>query len=333
MNHMNQIELDTLSHKDKDGKYKAAFQAGLKHLHGGDPNLIGVDIGADPFDTPGATALRFWVENKENFRIPDNIPNIPTAVIQTPRMDLSSPRVESSWIKHLTEGKPELFGNDNMVQPGDHIRHPGGGPGTLGALIRFHDGKLGILSAGHVIRSPANNDDPRFQFVKWQDVEEFAKFKASLMPEIDAAVAEIVRPDLFTLTSKQKVLDFHVVKPAVPKENELLHKFGFSTRYTWARFSGEGCYKFRYRGEELELHGYTLLPGRNDDKKGKVKREISKGGDSGSLWYNSEGEGIGITVKGETVSDPEKEFAILAPLTKIMEKFEADGMGFSLARF
>jgi hypothetical protein len=303
-------------------KLNQAYHYGLKFMEDF-PNVVGVDVGFKYKDhkRQNSLAIRFWLLDKqddpEQDTIPDLIFGVPTDVIQSPKLQLATSKL----------GDRLIIEQDGVVQSGDAIFHPTGGDGTLGALIRLKDGHIGILTAGHVITPPPG--EPNKKFTKWHTHDKYAEFEETLYPgTLDAAIARIREPGDHEMNPEQKITGVHVTRAKKPDEDELLFKFGRGTGFTWARFDGEGSYEIHHNGHSFTHFGYCLRPGKNE--RGEVMGEISKEGDSGAIWYNKNGEGIGITVKGETDHDPGREFVILAPLVDIIDEFERKGTPITL---
>lgn len=103
---------------------------------------------------------------------------------------------------------------------------------------------------------------------------------------------------------------------AEPRLGAVLSKVGATTDFTRAIIDGiGGIYLPRSRPEIT--HCFRLIP-----LKTAKQTEISLPGDSGAIWYNQQGLGVGLHLDGEKTNTKEKEFAIAQSLDPILDLFQ-----------
>ena len=188
--------------------------------------------------------------------------------------------------------------------PGVSIGVPGGSAGTLGMFVDHPSGGLCILTADHVIAPrgdenglPVCQPDPK-DYPGNGDNSIGRAYK-----RLPANGVALVRCD-----TERKIEHVPVGAEArlrgtrPPRIGDILEKSGRATGITRAKVSDVGA----YRGCKP---GFELVP--VDDS----TNEISKGGDSGSIWYDPETyEAIGVHCRGDGDDDFLREWARAAAL-------------------
>jgi hypothetical protein len=186
--------------------------------------------------------------------------------------------------------------------------------GTLGMFVR-NGGNEFFITAAHVLDGdgrvcqPAPSDHTCGmavgQRVKWAD-------------EVDAALVNVNDVESNQVYNR---VQFAGIRTA-SCEDTYVKKYGRSTRSTKGLIGGFGTYEVLLDDEvSSNIRGFTIVP---LDSKNLYDEEISAPGDSGAVWYVTDGDGknwgVGLHVGGESDPEPEKELAVATNLTEVFYK-------------
>lgn len=218
-------------------------------------------------------------------------------------------------------------GRVNPIQPGVSVSHPNVSAGTFGALV--HDRRTGrpcVLSNWHVlvgsmavvpgdpIVQPGRRDGGRAPHDTAGNLE-----RMMLDQDGDAAVAILngrreVHPE-------QWETDVVIEQVRAPQVGDILEKSGCATNVTRGRVDGIGQYKLLYPTVgQVGIDGFKIVAVEDGNPKNE---EISKRGDSGSVWYGSEDhQGVGLHFGGERNPDPREEHALACNLDRVLERLD-----------
>lgn len=269
-------------------------------------------------------AIRVHVREKITARLlgkaellPKEIDGVPVDVVQR------TYRVQSLSLEEILLRKREVL---DPIQPGIGVglAHPGASAGTFGLLVfDRRDGRPALLSAAHVLAAGARPGSEVLQPAPDNNgragQHTIATLAGSLLgPEGDAAFARLNgmrRVNPLPLGLKRPV-----TRARGPEEGEVLVKSGCRTGVTRARVESVGTIFVHYEhlGREIAMQGFEL---RTVEEGNPANEEISRGGDSGSVWLDEEsGEGVGLHVAGETHSAPEAEHALACHLPVVLDE-------------
>ncbi len=214
----------------------------------------------------------------------------------------------------------------NIIQPGLSISHFQENWGTFGAVVYDNlSGRPCILSNWHVLVSgtDTSTEDVILQPGAGDGEEKpenrVGKLERYIIDERgDAAIAVLDQPLSRSLKREQFETEILIESARKAKIGDILEKSGRTTGVTKGKVDGIGSYKIDYQGQvgEKIIEGFKIVPvidGNPHDE------EISKSGDSGSIWYDPKTqEGVGLHFAGETSSNPE-EHAIACHLPIVLE--------------
>ena len=269
-------------------------------------NVLGISVG--PRTRGGIVdwediVLRVRVKKKKDpdrlgyDAIPATIDGVETDIVEGTAMD-SANQVSRMPLDRTDPCDP--------LAPGVSIGVAGGSPGTLGMFVDHPEGELCILTADHVI-APKGNEEiglSVYQPAPTDDPSKHSNLIGHTYKRLRYHGVALVRCD--TIRSIEHVpvgANKRLRGTRRPKFGDILEKSGRTTGITSAKVSALGhvCRNC--------IPGFELLP--IDDR----TNEISKGGDSGSIWYDPETyEATGVHCCGDADSDSRKEWAGAAVL-------------------
>ncbi|MDH4180001.1 MAG: DNA/RNA non-specific endonuclease [Armatimonadota bacterium] len=248
---------------------------------------------------------------------------VPTDVIQRehfPSYQLVEPEAKSVRKQRL----------DTLV-PGISVSHPDGTAGTLGAIVYDRlSGETCMLSNWHVLCTPTGEPgDPVVQPGPYDDdrvtQNEVGRLSRSHLGVAgDCAIATIE-----SRAANPEVLDLNVrpLRLARPNLRDLLVKSGRTTGVTHGQVRRiHVTAKINYGGDTgyQRVGGFEIGPAEGFPG---ADNEISKGGDSGSVWLVADEEGaatdimVGLHFAGEGRDNPD-EHALACYAHSVCEKLE-----------
>lgn len=288
----------------------------------GRENVTGVDIGYKYVEghRTDDIVVRIHVKEKRELvpeaeMFPEEINGIPVDVIQAVYQVQLQVAMELSSLRQTRH---------NPIQPGLSISHPKVTAGTLGAIVYDHaTGRPCILSNWHVLvgSSDASPGDPIIQpgFADGGKLpqDKVGHLERSILDRNgDAAIAFLDTPPdrLFELAQFETGAVIYSARNA--QVGEVLEKSGRTTGVTRGKVDGYGAYKISYSVGERTIESFkivSVIDGNPDNK------EISSGGDSGSIWYDPETKAaVGLHFAGETNPSPMQEHAIACHLPRVL---------------
>ena len=213
----------------------------------------------------------------------------------------------------------------NTIQPGLSISHPNVSAGTLGTVVYDNiSGRPCILSNWHVIVG-SNNASPGDDIIQPGSLDggrlpqdRVGQLERSILnAEGDAAIAFFDLPADRSRNLTQFETGVVVQSARQAQIGDIVEKSGRTTGVTQGRVDGFGAYTISYSVGARTIQGFKIVPiidGNPNDE------EISSGGDSGSIWYDSNThEGIGLHFAGETSPTPRQEHAIACHLPIVLD--------------
>lgn len=305
-----------------------------------DPNITSVGIGYKIKDgqRSGELAIQFTVGCKvqpEDVKrlnsqpIPNSInvggKDIPTDVLER--------SFKASYVKVTLEGKDQRKVRLDPLIPGVSIGNPTTSAGTIGCFVRERQSKRTVLlsnwhvlhgtsgSIGIDIVQPGKADDNRI------DQNIIGKLIRSFVgPAGDCAIASVVSRRITT-----KILELTSAVSAIgdPEIGDLVIKSGRTSGVTRGRVARlEVNTKIAYSANFSEnVGGFEIEPDPNalpDDG------QISRGGDSGSVWMacdakgNAKGVMLGLHFAGDVTGG---EIALACYAKSVMTKLDIEPLG------
>jgi hypothetical protein len=214
----------------------------------------------------------------------------------------------------MTNPRNEKF---EIIQPGISISSKYSTNGTLGLIVfdRKNNYKPCILSNWHVLAK--RNFIPRLSFPVGSPIYQPGKLiskgikKKNIIARLtrfdrstDSAIAEIII-DKYNLEQFESNVFINSVR--TPKKGDIVEKSGARTGIT--------------RGKIIDVKGFFVKI-KPIDIENTANIEISKGGDSGSIWYDPEtNEGLVLHNHGEPDNNdnPEDEYSGGFSLLQVIE--------------
>lgn len=296
--------------------------------------VVGIDIG---FRYRGGVrkddevCLRVFLEGK---KVPDRAlgaKSVAKALGRHPKevdvIDLTAFNFPREGAPPQLKAQPDAFAATrlNPIQPGISVSHFGQGAGTLG-LIAYRGQERYLLSCAHVIAGQfARRSDPVFQPAVLDggnpDFDAIGYLEDWFVDEEgDAAIALLNRARMHQhgqFTTEQELSGAGVVKLG-----DKVEKSGRGSAITQALVDGIGLYQMNITGfGQVWISGFRLVP-RNSSR----SVEVSRAGDSGAVWYRSNGvtEGVGLHIDGEPPqAHPRRtEYAIACHLKTVLDRFQ-----------
>ena len=203
---------------------------------------------------------------------------------------------------------------------GGSVGLAGYGAGTLGLVVKQRsDGRIGVLSAGHVL-APDGSGKGDAVFAPAPLDANTVKAIATLerRSNLDAALA-LVGPGI-SLDRRQggKVLCTRLSDPFVDR---VLHMHGRTTPSSVGVVDGEGLYR---EGSDTELYKAFRVAAPTGNNASPPGTAVAQAGDSGAVWYDPKTrEAVGLHIMG-SVDDYDRPYAIAVRLRLIATEFEID---------
>jgi len=306
-----------------------------------DPNITSVGIGYKTVDGKEKLAVQFSVHAKVapqgvaalgSTPIPQELlvegEHVPTDVIErsyAPTFTLVQP-----------QGKDERRARADVVRPGMSVGSVRTTAGTLGTFVRDrHDRRIVMLSNWHVLHGPGGalgddvvqpgkHDDDRV------DQNRVGKLlRSHLGAAGDCAIASIANRQF-----SNDILDVgrSVARIGEPQLKDRVVKSGRTTAVTYGIVTRlEVNSLIPYGGGVTEIvGGFEIGP---DPKRPAPSNEISRGGDSGSVWLAVDAKGkptdvmLGLHFAGDADLTTPSEFALACYAESVMNKLEVEPVG------
>ncbi|HSR72337.1 MAG TPA: hypothetical protein VLL72_08145 [Kiloniellales bacterium] len=306
-------------------RVQAAYEKAVR-TYGRRPNVTGVDVGYkyDGGRRSDVIAVRIHVEEKIPVSaleaaevLPSEIDGVPVDVIQ----GHYSP---NDGTAEAALGLDERRQRRDPIQPGISISHPLVSAGTLGAIVYDRrDGRACLLSNWHVLAGSlfARAGDPILQPGRFDGGRRERDVIATLRrmhlgPRGDAAIAAL--NDARGVETAQGHSGVRVVAARRATLGDVVTKSGRTTGMTSGVVDGVGRYRVAYSVGPQTIEGFIIRVREADNP---ANREISAGGDSGSLWYDPfTEEGLGLHFAGETDPAPAAEYALACHLEAVLDE-------------
>ena len=214
------------------------------------------------------------------------------------------------------------------LMPGISISHVDGTAGTIGAIVYDNDsGKPCVLSNWHVLQGSSGQiNDPIVQPGPYDDSSIDDNIMGSLLRSHLGVAGDCALASITDRGFKEEIFALQTTPKRVARVNigDKVVKSGRTTGVTYGLVKRvEVTFKINYRGmgEQL-IGGFEIRP---NPKKLPEDGEISKGGDSGSLWLIDNGDAAtdiaaGLHFAGETDQSPEAEHAIACNIDTVLKK-------------
>jgi endonuclease G len=214
------------------------------------------------------------------------------------------------------------------LMPGISISHVDGTAGTIGAIV--YDNKSGkpcVLSNWHVLNGSSGKiNDPIVQPGPYDDSSIDNNIMGALLRSHLGVAGDCALASISGREFKEEIFGLLTTPKRVARVNldDKVVKSGRTTGVTYGVVKRvEVTFKINYSGmgEQL-IGGFEIRP---NPKKLPNDGEISKGGDSGSLWMIDNGDtasniAAGLHFAGETDQSPEAEHAIACNIDTVLKK-------------
>lgn len=276
------------------------------------PQLTGASVGIISKDGVEKVGLRFKVERKvaleslePHMVLPKKFKGYDVDVIQgIPKIQVQAERKAGDNPRAYSE----------VLRPGHSIGAKQR-TGTLGGFL--HDKKSGVLYAltnNHVlpkIKEPVYHPGP-------------ADTSKEVVGEVVSTTNEHIDAALFKLRAWTKCenipvgLDYCLRQHVEPKLLDTVVKMGRTTMLTYGKIVGFGMVRLGYDTGMQNISSIEIRPLKDGNPENE---EISKGGDSGSLWTLKDGSVVGLHFAGEGSPDPMDEIAYACPLQNVIDHF------------
>jgi hypothetical protein len=232
--------------------------------------------------------------------IPATIAGIPTDILEGAGL----PQDERS-----SAASPTRTDFAQTLVPGISIGVPRGGPGTLGLFVQHSVAGLSILTADHVLAPIGHGDDTRL----FQPAPDDAPIEgrdpiARVFQRLPANGVGIARLDTSRPIQNEPLGVSQTIRGVrLPALGEVFEKSGRTTGVTRARVVRFGAFKNCKPGIELQ------------PEDGSSTAEITKGGDSGAVWYDPNSfEAVAVQCRGDGDDDLLQEWAQAVILQDIL---------------
>ncbi|WP_342238980.1 DNA/RNA non-specific endonuclease [Inquilinus sp. OTU3971] len=315
------------------------------------PNVTSVGIGRkiEGGKPTGELCIQFTVGRKvaPQALVDEGIPPLPKSITVdgvTIPTDVVERRYKPSWqlVPQVIKDQRKL--RHDPLLPGISVSHPAGTAGTLGCIVYDrHEGRPHILSNWHVLHGeqgrlgdtivqPGPFDDNR---VESNGCGVLVRSHLGLAG--DCAIARIEGRGI-----DPKILDLgvRVARLGRPELGDRVVKSGRTTGVTWGIVTRiETTVKLSY-GDGVgakRIGGFEIGP---DPDRPAAENEISKGGDSGSVWLGLDGKGnptdvmLGLHFGGEAdgADASEGDFALACTADAVFKKLEIEPVPPELAQ-
>jgi hypothetical protein len=200
--------------------------------------------------------------------------------------------------------------------PGVQVAQRNGTGGTLGLIVfDLELEEFSILSNEHVLRVAGGHEIDQPELAKGgTQVATFTR--AIAHPTGDAALARLNKNR--TLSAVQFGTKVVVAAAANVLIGDVVQKSGAASGLTTGVVDGIGRYRMA-DNEKLGMDGFRIVAKPRN-------RDVSKGGDSGAVWFRkSDHKGLGLHVGGDiTVANLERRPAIAAHLPAVLQALRAE---------
>ncbi|WP_064742049.1 DNA/RNA non-specific endonuclease [Inquilinus limosus] len=326
---------------DPERLKQAAREAADLYLDHPNVTSVGIGMKTEGGKPTGELCIQFTVGRKvaPQALVEEGIPPLPKSItvdgVKIPT-DVVERRYKPSWqlVPQVIKDARKLR-HDPLV-PGISVSHPSGTAGTLGCIVYDRqDGRPHILSNWHVLHGeegrlgdtvvqPGPFDDNRVDSNRCGVL-----VRSHLGLAGDCAIARIegrgVDPKILDLGVK-------VARLGRPELGDRVVKSGRTTGVTWGIVTRiETTVKLFY-GEEIgtkRIGGFEIGP---DPDRPAAEDEISKGGDSGSVWLALDDKGdptdvmLGLHFGGEAdgADASEGDYALACSAEAVFKKLEIE---------
>ncbi len=214
------------------------------------------------------------------------------------------------------------------LMPGISIAHIDSSAGSIGAIVYDNDsGQPCVLSNWHVLQTSTGKiGDSITQPGPYDDSAVRENIMGSLLRSHLGVAGDCALATITDRGFKEEIFALDTTPKRVARVNidDKVVKSGRTTGVTYGVVKRvEVTFKISYRGmgEQL-IGGFEIRP---NPKKLPDDGEISKGGDSGSLWLIDDGDAasdiaVGLHFAGETDTSPEAEHAIACNIDTVFKK-------------
>lgn len=236
-------------------------------------------------------------------------------------------RVDVVQAIYSVESSPQL--ESNPIQPGVSIgNYNRGTTGTLGLFVRdLHTGQPAILSNWHVLYGSrrANSKDQIIQPGSLHLGDNPPRIigrpirRLPLSHGMDAAIALLnpginIDDNLFNMAIKISGIG-NVIQGAS------IAKYGAMTRITHGIVDGhEGPFQIDYSAMGDELRSMNGIRIRLDSQ--FQEPVISREGDSGAVWFDSQGRAVALHFGGELGTGPTGKYSLAHPIAEVFDLLE-----------
>lgn len=301
-----------------------------KRLAAKTPGIVGVDYG---FVTKrslltGDLGIRFHVIDKQPATTVPEEHQLPKSILGI-RCDV----IEARYDTHSEVRRART----DPLCPGISVGSvKSGSTGTLGAIVLDRVSKApGILSNWHVLggfKGAQRGDEicqPGLQHAVGQPPI-IAKLERMTQLEhaLDAAFALLKDADMSRFTKTALDLPTFPRAAVEPALGMKVIKSSVTTDVTPGVIDGHvGSYQANYERYGLGivwLDGFRVVPDPDD-----FREEISMSGDSGAVWVlkNAPDQAVGLHFAGEPRSEPNAEYALVHPMSSVLEKLDIEFPG------
>ncbi|MDE2652910.1 MAG: hypothetical protein OXI71_03755 [Gemmatimonadota bacterium] len=216
--------------------------------------------------------------------------------------------VAGSYNKESERSKPH-----DPIRPGISVGDKGA-RGTIGLFVKDKEEHFWMVSCDHVIASAQRPDNDWVFQPAWSD--DSAGRKVAELHRWDrptnSAAARLVNGVRYTNVPFGWNSNQRISGVREPKLSDVLVKSGRTTGISWGVVDGIAD---NYDGV---TNGVYIVP-HDPENGGDV--ELSRGGDSGAIWYDPETmEAVGLHVKGAADPNPVNDYGIASTLTAVLEE-------------
>ena len=241
-------------------------------------------------------------------------------------LDQSSEAVEAE----ATDFDRERRTRQDPIQPGLSVAHENETAGTLGAIV--YDAQTGqpyVLSNWHVFQGGTGKAGDRIlQPGPFDGGSRRKSFMGRLVRSHLGLAGDCAVASIEDRSFEESVFEIGVTPSTnigKAELNDLVIKSGRTTGVTRGIVKRVGVVaNIRYDVEGIQqIGGFEIRP---DPDQPAPEGEISKGGDSGSVWLIADGENAGTVVglhfAGESDPDPDEEHALACNIHSVFEKLD-----------
>lgn len=256
----------------------------------------------------------------EKDKLPDKFENLPVKTIARDfkPQGTATQRAAASQAASST-------GRHDILRAGISISHPSITAGTLGCfVVDQQSNKASVLSNWHVLVGSAGRGGDKILQPGSMDGgrpgrDTIATLERWILDKDgDAALAHLTADRRWIPATFLTNVTFQRARRV--RLGETLSKVGRTTEVTTGKAKKFGSYSISYDVGVRTIDGFEIVPlvdGNPSDE------EISRGGDSGSIWYTSANEAVGLHFAGETDPTPASEHAIACHLPTVLDRLNA----------